>query len=325
MLKFQIIRAILLIMTVVIVNSCTNTKVVSNPSNTVNTESEIILKTETGNIYGTILLPIETTTSIALIIAGSGPTDRDGNNPQMINNSLKMLAEALFKEGIASLRYDKRGIGQSKDAGIAEENIRFENFIDDAVGWINLIKDDGKFSKIIVIGHSEGSLIGMIAANQGNADAYISVAGAGTSADKIIKEQLKSQPQQVIDVTYPILDSLSNGEIVEDIPIYLFSLFRPSIQPYIISWMRYDPVLEIAKLNTQILIIQGTTDIQVTVVDAMMLSEANILSELQIIDGMNHIFKESVADRQENISTYNNHEMPIMKELVETIVEFITE
>ena len=288
------------------------------------TEKSVTLETEQGNIEGTLLIPDNLSNiPVALIIAGSGPTDRDGNNPIMKNNSLKMLAEELCKKNIASLRYDKRGIAASKDAGLDEKELRFENYIDDAVAWIELLKQEKQFNKIIIIGHSEGSLIGMIAAQKSPVDIYVSIAGVGQSADKTLKEQLKSQPQIVIDAAFPIIDSLVQGKTVDNVDPMLYTLFRPSVQPYIISWFKYDPQNEINKLKLPVLIVQGTTDIQVSVDDANNLFNANKSAKLEIIEGMNHIFKEAEADRQKNISTYSKADLPVKKELIEVIVDFI--
>ncbi len=172
-------------------------------------EKVVILKTGTGKLEGTLLIPeAKVTIPVALIIAGSGPTDRDGNNPMMKNNSLKMLATELLKNGIASLRYDKRGISKSKNAGLKESDLRFENYIEDTEGWIEFLKQDKRFCEIIVIGHSEGSLIGIIASQQKNVAKFISIAGAGQSADKTIREQLEAQPLIVLEQASPILDKL---------------------------------------------------------------------------------------------------------------------
>ena len=158
-------------------------------------EKIVTLKTPTGDLEGTLLTSESNALGrVALIIAGSGPTDRDGNNQAMKNNSLKMLAVELGKDGISSLRYDKRAIGKSQKAGLKEVDIRFENYIQDAKDWVTYLKNEMKFKEVIVIGHSEGSLIGMIASRGKNVSKYISLAGAGQSADKIIREQLKSQP-----------------------------------------------------------------------------------------------------------------------------------
>ena len=289
-------------------------------------EEEIILETKTGNIKGSLLIPpVSVKTAVVLIIAGSGPTDRNGNNPMMTNNSLKMLAKELQKNGIASVRYDKRGVGESKSSGLEESDLRFEDYVQDVEEWIKLLKEDDRFSNIIVLGHSEGSLIGVIASHKQKANKFISIAGIGIMAGDIIRKQLKGQPQFVLDESLAIIEKLENGETVEKVSQMLYSLFRPSVQPYMISWFKYDPQKEIAKLDIPILIVQGTTDIQVSVSDADKLALANKKSQKQIIEGMNHILKEAQADRQKNIQTYSIPDLPLKKELMEVIVKFITE
>ena len=262
---------------------------------------------------------------LAIIISGSGPTDRDGNNPKMTNNSLKMLVESLYNNGIATVRYDKRGIGESTIINFNEKDLRFENYITDAENWVELLKNDARFSKIIIIGHSEGSLIGMIASQNKAVDKFISVAGISSNAGDLIIEQLKAQPVYVQELCAPIIDKLKNGDTVENVPPMLYSLFRPSVQPYMISWFRYDPKVEIKKLSIPILITQGSTDIQVKTEEAEKLKEANENSDIKIIEGMNHILKESVIDRQKNMQTYTNPNLKIKEELVSIIVEFIME
>ncbi len=287
-------------------------------------ETIVHLETKTGTLEGSLIVPEgETGIPVALIIAGSGPTDRDGNNPAMKNNSLKLLATGLLKNGIASLRYDKRAIGQSSEAGLKEGDLRFEHYIEDAKGWIEFLRIDKRFRQIIVIGHSEGSLIGMVASHEKDVDKFISIAGAGQSVNKILKEQLKAQPPEVLDIALPIIDKLVKGETVSNVNPMLYSLFRPSVQPYMISWFKYDPIKEIAKLKIPVLIIQGSTDIQVSEKDAKMLALANQKSEKKIIKGMNHIFKEVELDRIKNLQTYNQPELPIKPELIKVIDAFI--
>ncbi len=294
----------------------------STTKDTVFVETRIILNTKTGEIFGTITTPEKfNRIPVALIIAGSGATDRDGNNPMMKNNSLKILAAELSKNGIATLRYDKRGIAESKAAGKSETDLRFVDYVNDANEWIQLLKKDNRFSKIIVIGHSEGSLIGMAAGT--TADKFISIAGAGQSADKILKEQLSTQPKQVQDLSYPIIDSLKKGKTIDNVPQMLNSLFRPTVQQYMISWFKYDPQNEIKKLSIPTLILQGTNDIQISVEDAKRLSNANPRAELVFINGMNHILRIIKGDKQANIATYSKGDLPIANELVKSITTFI--
>jgi hypothetical protein len=287
-------------------------------------EIETSIQCEAGEVFGTLLLPdTNAQLPIALIISGSGPTDRDGNQPNIKNNCLRYLAEELSSRGICSLRYDKRGIGKSK-FGVRESDLRFDDYIKDAQKWIEKLKQDPRFSQIIVIGHSEGSLIGIKAAFDSKADMLVSIAGFSQPADKIILEQIKGLPSDLYDETKMILDSLRNGKIVENVNPSLAMLFRQSVQPYIISWIKYDPSKEIQKLKIPVLIVQGTADIQVGDNNALELVSSNNNAELKIIENMNHVLKVSEKSRDMNIATYIDPDLPISKDLIETIVEFIS-
>jgi len=284
-------------------------------------ELDQTLQTSTGELSGTLTVPIlKGTFPVALIIAGSGPTDRNGNNAQMKNNSLQLLAHELAAQGIASLRYDKRGIGKSASAMISEEQLRFENYVEDAKAWSAQLKTDPRFRKLIIIGHSEGSLIGILACEQ--ADVFVSLAGAGRSIDVILKEQLAVQlkgKKKLLRAANEGLSKLKEGKLVENAPAELFGLFRPSVQPYMMSWMKYDPALEISKLKIPIVIVQGSTDLQVQVKDAELLHAASVGSRYILIEGMNHIFKMAPSDREKNIETYSKPELPIVQELIRAI------
>jgi len=286
--------------------------------------TSVELNTKTGIIYGTLLIPnnIIGKMPVVIIIAGSGPTDRDGNNPMMKNNSLKLLAEALTNNGIATLRYDKRGVGESVKAVKSESDLRFEDYISDAAAWIEFVKQNPKFSKIIIIGHSEGSLLGMNAAT--NANGFISIAGAGSSADIILKEQLSSKGKLVQDLCYPIIDSLKAGILVNDINPNLNSLFRISVQPYIISWFKHNPQIDIKQLKFPSLIIQGDNDLQVSITDAKLLASASKNNKLVVIEKMNHVLKIVENNNQSsNLATYTNSSIPISEVLIDEIVKFI--
>jgi alpha-beta hydrolase superfamily lysophospholipase len=303
-----------------------NDKSNTNLAGTKFNESEIVLKTSTGDIYGTLTLPDKPKKSpVVLIIAGSGPTDRDGNSSLNIRaNTYKMLADGFALNGISTLRYDKRAIAKSRAAAMSESDLRFETYINDAIEWINLLNKDKRFSKIIVLGHSEGSLIGIVAAEKSSVSKYISVAGAGSPIDTIVRKQLKNQlPEPLFQESNKILDSLRMGKTVEKFNPVLASLYRLSVQPYLISWIKYDPTTEMKKLKIPVLIVQGTTDIQISVDDARLLYAAKSDAKLLIIDNMNHILKEAEADRQKNIATYTNPELPLKQGLIEELVSFI--
>lgn len=307
------------------------------PKQTTATEEAVKLETPTGNLYGTLLLPqSKRKVPVVLIIAGSGPTDRDGNSPLLsgANNSLKLLAEGLAAQGIASLRYDKRGVGESgKDMLLAakntgkmprEEDLLFDTYIDDAVIWGQRLRADKRFSIITIAGHSEGSLIGMVASQKMKADAFVSIAGAGRPVGQILIEQLKQQlPADLMRTSEDILNQLGSGKTVESVPPALEVVFRRSVQPYMISWLRYDPAKEIAKLSIPVLITQGTTDIQATAQDVKLLAAANPLAKVSLIDGMNHVLKAVPNEREKQIASYSDPSLPVMPEFIDEISGFV--
>ncbi len=259
---------------------------------------------------------------VVLLIAGSGPTDMNGNNPMMTNNSLKFLAQDLAKKGIASLRYDKRTVAANQN-NMEESEIRFGDFVDDAVKCLEFLKNDKRFGDIYIIGHSQGSLVGMLAAKRIPVSGFISIAGAGEPIGETLVRQISAQSAQLGEETEKIVDSLEAGHTVKNVNPMLAPVFHASVQPFLISWMKYDPTEVIGELNIPVLIIQGTTDIQVTRQDAQRLKEADPQAMLVFIEGMNHIFKQAPEERTENMKTYMNPDLPVVPELVDTVADFI--
>ena len=281
-------------------------------------EQSVSLDTPTGKINGKIGLPDAEKPPIVLLIAGSGPTDMDGNTNSggfsMKNNSLKLLAEGLAQRGIATLRFDKRGIASSSAATKKESDLRFEDYVTDVQGWIDRLSED-----------SEGSLIGMLASvDNPKVKGFISLAGAGRPAYDIIEAQLSGQPAEVRHLVKSINDSLKAGKEVSNIPMGLMTLFRPSVQPYLISWYRYNPQEVIAKLRQPVLILQGDKDVQVSEEDAKLLKQSLPKAQFQILKDMNHVLKtcESV-DMQVQQATYANPDLPVQEDLLITIEKFV--
>jgi len=262
-------------------------------------------------------------TPVILIIPGSGPTDHNGNNAMMKNNSLKMLGDSLAKHHISSLRIDKRGIGQSHIRDFKETDIRFYDFVQDAIWWLEKLKKDRRFSKIIVAGHSQGALVALLAACKTKPDAYISIAGAGYNIADVIKKQLSQALPMIKKAAYQIVDSLQDGHKVSKIPVMLQALFRPSVQNFLISWMAYDPAKKLKSCKLPILIIQGDTDLQVGIDDAQRLHKFNSQARLVILKGMNHILKRAPLIRAANFKTYNQPNLALDSDLVFEIVRFV--
>jgi fermentation-respiration switch protein FrsA (DUF1100 family) len=290
-------------------------------------ESPVTLDTKTGALHGTLLMPAGAASPVpvALLIAGSGPTDRDGNTRLLPgkNNSLKLLADALAQHGIATLRYDKRGVAASMGAATKESDLRFTTYVDDAADWLEWLRADKRFSRRIVIGHSEGSLIGVMAAQRSPVSHVVSIAGAGRPIGDVLDEQLSRgmPPEQLADARR-ILAELKAGKSVDPVPPSLLMLFRPSVQPYMISWLPIDPAREVGRLTVPVLVVQGTTDIQVTAADAERLAKGSPRAKLEMIDGMNHVLKE-VREASQQTASYSDPALPLHPRLVEAITLFI--
>lgn len=289
--------------------------------------SSISLDTPAGTLHGTLLVPpASAPMPLAVIISGSGPTDRDGNSTLLPspNDSLKLLAEGLAAHGIASLRYDKRGIGESRAAMTSEADLRLGMYADDAAGWVNELRADPRFSTVTIIGHSEGSLLGMMAVHQAPIDGFVSLAGAGRPADQILREQLGKQlPPPLLIAANAALDTLLAGHTIPDPPPELAALFRPSVQAYMISWLAIDPRTEIARLDIPVLIVQGTLDLQVSQSDADALARAQPNAKVQIIDGMTHILKRVAPGEETQLKSYTDASLPVVPELIDGIASFV--
>lgn len=292
----------------------------------------IQLTTSDLTLDGTLSLPSATNKKVpvVLLIAGSGPTDRDGNSKAgggISASSYRLMADSLNARGIAVVRYDKRGVAKSvptDGSTMKEENMLFEQSISDAVGWIQQLRATKRFAKIVVAGHSEGSLVGMVAARMAKADGYISISGTGRNIADVLKVQLKTLPEQLRTVAYADLDSLRNGQRVNKPPVMLFSLFRPSVQPYMISWMKYDPATEIKKFKGPVLIIQGKRDGQVAVSEAELLKAARPDASLLLFDQMTHALKDATdATPQANLKTYKDPDQPLTAGVAKAIADFV--
>ncbi|PYB85449.1 MULTISPECIES: alpha/beta hydrolase [Pseudomonas] len=286
----------------------------------------IDLDTGQGVLHGSLLLPQQATPPpVVLIIAGSGPTDRDGNNPASGRlDNLKRLALLLAGEHIASVRFDKRGVAASQPATPDERDLSVERYVADVVAWGRALKQDPRFGPLILVGHSEGALIASLAAEQAGASAVITLAGSGRPVADVLREQLAQRlPPAQLPAGVALIDRLQAGQTSLDVPAPLRQVFRPSVQPYLITLLHQDPAAAFARLKVPALIVQGRNDIQVEVADAERLKAAKPDAQLALIDGMNHVLRISPRDMSQQRDSYRNPELPLARELGERIVLFI--
>ncbi|RZT09379.1 hypothetical protein SAMN05216319_2196 [Duganella sp. CF402] len=281
-----------------------------------------------GTVYGTELTPdgVSGKVPVVLLHSGSGPTDRDGNSNLLPgpNDSLKLLAEGLARQGIASVRYDKRAIGSSALPVWKEENLRLDDYVGDAAAWLRKLRADPRFSRVVMAGHSEGAQIASEACAQAASDACVLIAGTGRTMDEILREQLKDKlPPALMGESDEILTSLKAGKTVDRVPPPLMALYRPDVQPYLISAFQHDPRKAIAALKMPVLILQGTSDIQVPQDEAKLLSAAAPQARLVIVQGMNHLLKIVGDDQALQQKSYASPDLPVAPQLIDALAGFV--
>lgn len=272
------------------------------------------------NIYGSIVEPKSRSNSnLVIFIGGSGPIDRDGNQSFMKCDMFKKLAYSLSEKGISSFRYDKRVVTQIRK-GKLDKKITFDDFVSDAIAIIDFF--ESKYNSIVIAGHSQGSLVGLLSIKEG-VSGFISLSGAGRTIDMVIEDQISKTAPMLLEDTKNIFKILRSGKITEDFPLPLYSLFNIEIQPFIISWMQYDPKKIIAKIPIPSLIINGDNDLQVDEKEAKLLYNSAQNSEILIVKNMNHVLVEIEGDELKNVKSYNNPDLKISELVIEKMVEFI--
>ena len=267
---------------------------------------------------------------VVLIIPGSGPTDRDGNNPMGVTAaSYRLLAEGLAAEGVSTLRADKRGMFGSKSA-IADPNaVTIVDYASDAHQWTEALRKRTGVRCVWVLGHSEGGLIALAAAQQPQGICgLILVASPGRKLGAILREQLQANPANapLLPQALAAIDSLEAGNAVDvaGMPATLLALFRPQVQPFLIDLLKQDPQALVARTTVPVLIVQGGKDLQVSSVDADALHRARPDSRLLLVPKMNHVLKDVERDdRASNLATYADPSLPVNTILVGEIARFV--
>jgi pimeloyl-ACP methyl ester carboxylesterase len=275
-------------------------------------------------VDGTLLTPTQESDdklNLAIIIADSGPIDRNGNQKFQKNNTLKKLAESLTIKGIATFRYDKRVVKQIRNRYV-NQDITFDDFITDAKSVIAYFKSGNTYNNIYIIGHGQGSLVGMIAALE-NVDGFISIAGSGQPIDHVILEQIENTAPMFTNDAKKVFDILKQGKTISNYPEALSSIFSLDIQPFMMNWMQYDPQEIIKQFKIPVLIINGTKDLQVTIEEASLLKHASPNASLELIDNMNHIMFLIEGGDLENSKSYNESFREIAPELIDALTTFI--
>lgn len=260
---------------------------------------------------------------VALLIAGSGSTDHDGNGPKLKPATLKKLSDELVARNIATLRYDKRGAGGWKKEFGRPEDFRFKDFVDDAASLVDYLRGSGKFSRIAVIGHSEGGLVAILAANRVPLDRLVLLATSARKQGELLKAQLEKQlPPEKLEPIEKAIDAIMAGQIVDPPPEGL--AIAPVMQPSIASDFNEDPIDPMKKVNIPTLVIAGGRDRQLARVDFLALTAADFAAKSLWLPDMNHVLVD-VSDEADDVASYDQAERPLDPALADAVANFIDE
>jgi alpha-beta hydrolase superfamily lysophospholipase len=258
---------------------------------------------------------------VALLIAGSGSTDHDGNGPQIKPATLKKLAEQLAARKIATLRYDKRGAGGWKAEFGRPEDFRFKDYVDDAVALVGYLRSSGKFSRVILVGHSEGGLVAILTARRVPVDRLVLLATAARRQGDLLKAQLeKTLAPDAFKPIATAIDAIMAGQIVDPPPGLSIP---PSMQPGIASAFTEDPIDPLKVIEQPTLIVAGGRDRQVVRLDFAALTAASPAAKAVWLPDMNHVLID-VSDEADDLAAYNQPERPLDPDLVDSVAAFIS-
>ncbi len=288
-------------------------------------------------LKGSLLAPQKADVPVVLIVPGSGPTDRNGNNPLGVSASIyQLLAQELAARGIATVRIDKRGMFGSARAVADANAVTIPDYASDVHSWVQSIRQETGAPCVWVLGHSEGGLVALMAAGQGRSGAaaakdicgLVLVATAGRPLGQVLRDQLQANPANapLMDQAFGAISTLEAGRRVDPATLHpaLMPLFNPAVQGFLISALALDPAQLIAAYRGPVLVLQGERDIQVSVQDARRLAQAAPAAKLVLLPGTNHVLKQvATDDRAANMATYGNPGLPLASGVADAIAQFI--
>ena len=287
-------------------------------------ESEVSID----GIGGSLIIPDGGDGTTALIISGSGPSDRDGNHPTRgANNIYRMLAQSLAQNGIASLRYDKRGVGASKNLVVSEADLTIADFASDVTLLANWLAAQPFANRVVLIGHSEGSMLALMAQPRKDLAAIVSLTGAGRPLHDVLRFQLLERPaitpELAADLTR-VLDALRGDTALDPIPAPYAHLFRESVRPFLRSVVNIDPAALLATRPEPVLIVGGAQDIQVTRKDFDLLVGARATQSTPLwIDDMTHILKPVLASDATTFDVYRDPHRPLSQAFIDGLIGWL--
>ena len=291
---------------------------------------EIVAPGPQGHLKGSLTRTEDPDAPVVLIIPGSGPTDRDGNNPLGVNaGSYRLLAEGLAAAGVSTVRIDKRGMFGSAYAVPDANGVTINDYVEDVRAWIQVIRDTTGTDCVWLLGHSEGGLVALATAqDKDEICGVVLIATPGRPLGNVLKEQLHANPAnaELLLQADAAIDALAAGRRVDSTNFAepLAALFAPAIQDFLISAFTLDPAQLIKNISKPILILQGEADLQVGMPDAEALADAAPSAQLIGLPDTNHVLKTVAPnDTAANIATYTNPNLPLAPDVIKSILNFV--
>ena len=258
---------------------------------------------------------------VALLIAGSGSTDHDGNGPQVKPATLKKLSDHWSRTRLRRCVTTSAAPAAGSRSSASPEDFRFKDFVGDAAALVAHLRADAKFSGVVVIGHSEGGLVGILTARRVPVDKLVLLAVAARKQGDLLKAQLeKKLPPDKFAAVAKAIDGIMAGEIVDPPPPGL--AIPPPLQPGIASAFSEDPIPPLQKIEEPILIVAGGKDNQLARLDFLALTTAAFAAKTLWVPEMNHVLVD-VSDEADDLAAYNQPERPLDADMIGAIADFI--
>lgn len=257
---------------------------------------------------------------LIILVSGTHFFEKDLEGLGFEDNSFRQISEYLYKNGIACYRIEPSSLNIGSDI-----DIKFENYATTLKTCVDTFYLSKRFSKIIVAGTNDGALMGILTAIKNpKVNGFVSLAGYGRVGDEVLKEKLSGPNELNNKVIYDFIDLLKKGDTLPDLPRSYLSVFKPSIQPFLISWFKINPANELKKTTCPVLIFNGTTDLKVKTKDYQLLCAAKPLAQKKVIKNMNHNFTNcDKLDRESQIKFCTNSSETMNKDFLLTLVNFI--
>lgn len=292
-------------------------------------ESELAIPIAGGSLPGTLLRPISIagTPPLALLLAGAGTTDRDGNNYNVPGRSdcLAMLAKGLAAKGIASYRFDKRGSGEAYALeGNAATSLT--TYARDAASALRVLSGMEDFSRIVVAGMNEGAWVGAASINEISregifVDGIVAIDASGVPPIEELRASFSDLDEKTRREAEDIVEAILAKRSFTEPSAPLADFFAPSRRSWLESWLAFDPAAEFAKVRAPVLLIRGSEDLQVPREAFERLLAARPNSAARLIPSMNYALKQ-VSSEEENYEAFTDPKYPVSRALIDLVASF---